>query len=87
MTVEKDFDNEMAEVAAIINDRTEEHEALKLVEAARATLRANISSNQVTDPALLDAIRNDLELKVARISNKSGRVKRKLKRNGKPNNS
>lgn len=82
MTVETDFDNELAGVAEIINDRSAEHEALKLVEAARATLRMNLAANQVTDSTLLDAIRDDIEVKVARINDKSEKVKKRLKRNG-----
>lgn len=82
MTVETDFEDELAGIAEIINDRSEEHEALKLIEAARATLRMNLAANQVTDPTLLDAIRDDIEVKVARINDKSEKVKKRLKRNG-----
>jgi cytidylate kinase len=75
------FEKELDEIEMIINERIDEHAALQQIAEARATLRANLVENRVTDPALLDAIRTNLKEKVKRVVGKANRVDACLKKN------
>ena len=80
---EQEFQEELRELTNLVQDRTAENNLLRSIEEAKVTLRVNLSEGRVTDPSLLDSLRDSIETKTTSLEEKVGKIKRRRK-SGKP---